>query len=106
MTSDGAEPAGVSTSVIKSAIAAHRDAPNRDASLERVEAADDIRNRLLENHRPPRTITPIVVVAVAAAVEEDNDWCARPELRKRFEESVRQHRVRPRRLRARATTAG
>jgi hypothetical protein len=65
------------------AVAAHRDPADRDAPV--------LRHDLVEHHRSPPAVGAVVPVAVVAAVGQQDDRRAPPEVVQRVEERLAEH---------------
>ena len=79
--------------------AAHRDAADRELARARAEPPRRVGDRLAQEHRAPRAVGAVVVVAVPAAVEEHDHRGGAPERGDGGEQRVRHHRLGPRTLR-------
>jgi len=77
MSADGAELAGSQAREVKSAVAAHRNATDRDLPF-RVEEVLRVGDHVVEHERSPLAVAPVVPVAVVAAVREHDDRGVRP----------------------------
>jgi hypothetical protein len=80
MAAHGTEVAGCEAGEVERPETAHRDATDRDPPAVSVEARNCGRDHLLQHIRAPAGVRAVVEVRVVAAVDEDDDRRAAPEL--------------------------